>query len=277
MSNKEIKLWSISRFRDNGGNCFSLTMFMLSIMVFVFSSFWAVRIIFEQVGWERFFSWKEFKSSFDVKLFWFFVILLLIPVLIQEFWVIDRLFLDIARGDDFVETRKYLNAHLTLYGRKAILFSVDLTLRKLFMLIPAFLGIYGIYFIIDSSKGTQLGSVRLLLLMLCIGFTGVWVGVFVRYLASVALVPYIMHLNPRARISEAVKLSKRLMEGNHLRYLMFILSFLKFIPLMLFIYPCFMIYPYYKICRVTFAEAMLGDLWQDKLRASIKRWRRYSL
>lgn len=277
MNNKEIKKWSITRFRDNGGNCFSLSMFMFSIAVFVFVAFNAIRLIFEQVGWERFFSWKAFKSSADVKLFWVLTAIALLPVLIQEWWILNRLLLDIARGDDFIETRKYLNAHLSLYGRKAIMFTIDMFLRKVAMFVPALFGAFGVYFIIYGSRGNQLSSARLLLLMLCIGFTGVWIGMFVRYLISVALAPYIMLLNPRAKVSEAIKLSKRLMEGNHTNYLMYILSFAKFIPLLLFVYPFFMLFPYYKICKVTFAEAMLGDLWQDKLKASIKRWRRYTL
>ncbi len=277
MSNKEIRSWSINRFRDNGGNCFSISMFMFSIAAFIFTFFSAVRLIFERVGWERFFSLSELKESFDVKIFWVLIVTALLPLLIQEWWIVNRIMLDIARGDDFVETRKYLNAHLALYGGKAILCTIDGFLRKVVMLVPAVLGGYGIHFIIHSSKAAQLSSVRLLILMLCIGFTGVWIGLFVRYIISVALVPYIMQLNPRAKPSEAVKLSKRLMEGNHTKYLLFQLSFLKFLPLLLFIYPFFIVYPYYKISKITYAEAILGDLWQDKLKATIKRWRRYSL
>ena len=64
---------------------------------------------------------------------------------------------------------------------------------------------------------------------------------------------------------------------QQLQNILFQLSFLKFLPLLLFIYPFFMVYPYYKISKITYAEAILGDLWQDKLKATIKRWRRYSL
>ncbi len=277
MTVEQIKIKSRARFRDNGGNCFSLSMFMFSIVGFLFVFFSSVRLIFEEVGWEKYFSLRNLRYDSDVTIFWAVILALITPLLIGEWWVINRLYVDIARGEDFVETKKYLNAHVNIYGLKTLRLTIDMLLRKFIMLIPALAGAYGVYYLAAGTPHAQLSSLKLLLLMLCIGFTGVWLGIFTRYTISLAMVGQIMLLNPRASISKAVALSKKLMEGNHMKYFVFHLTFVKFIPLFVFIYPLFVVYPYYKICKVTFAEEILGDYWQDKLRATVRRWRRYSL
>ena len=277
MSVEQIKVRSRARFRENGGNCFSLSMFLFSIAGFLFVFFSSVRLIFEQVGWEKYFSLRALRYDGDVMIFWAIIMLLMTPLVVGEWWVINRLFVDISRGEDFVETKKYLNAHVNIYGFKALLLAIDILLRKFIMLIPALIGGYGIYYLVAGTPHAQLSSLKLLLLMLCIGFTGVWLGIFFRYIISLAMVNQIMLLNPRAKISKAVALSKKLMEGNHMKYFVFHLTFVKFIPLFILIYPFFVVYPYYKTCKVTLSEEILGDYWQDKLKASVRRWRRYSL
>ncbi|MBR1423719.1 MAG: hypothetical protein IJ571_09810 [Ruminococcus sp.] len=276
MTIEQIKRKARHRFRDNGGNSFSLTIFVASILFFVFAFFLSIKIIFDQVGWGKYFTMKELRSDYDVMLFWAVMLLILLPLLTAEWWTVSRLYIDIAKGSDFVETKKYLNAHAWSYSKKAVQVSLAVGIRKIIMLLPAVGGGFGVYYIINKG-GEQLSSPKLLLLMLCLGFTGVWTGLFIRYIISLSMMPFIMCLNPRAKISKAIELSKRLMDGNHMRYLMFVLSFAKFVPLFILIQPIFIVYPYYKVCLVTFAEDILGDYWQDKMSASIRRWRRFSL
>ena len=276
MTVEQIKIKARHRFRDNGGNSFSMTIFVASILFFIYAFFMSIKIIFDQVGWENYFTLKGLRSDPDVMIFWLLQAVILLPLLSTEWWTVSRLYIDIAKGSDFVETKKYLNAHAFAYARKAIEVSLAVGIRKILMFLPAVGGAFGVYYIINSG-GEQLSSPKLLLLMLCIGFTGVWTGLFIRYIISLSMMPFIMCLNPRAKISKAIDLSKRLMDGNHMKYLMFMLSFAKFVPFFILIQPIFIVYPYYKICLVTFAEEILGDYWQDKMAASIRRWRRYSL
>ena len=49
MSVEQIKVRSRARFRENGGNCFSLSMFLFSIAGFLFVFFSSVRLIFEHL------------------------------------------------------------------------------------------------------------------------------------------------------------------------------------------------------------------------------------
>ena len=146
---------------------------------------------------------------------------------------------------------------------------------KFFALIPALVSGYGVYYWGLKNKINELTSLRLFGFMLCLGITLVWVGVWIHYCISLALTPYIMALNPRSDIFDACDLSVKLMEGMHLKYISFLASFVKFLPLIILVYPVFAIYPYFKVCYVTFMEDILGDYRRDKMPGMIKRWKKY--
>ena len=83
-------------------------------------------------------------------------------------------------------------------------------------------------------------------------------------------------LNPRTNIFDACDLSVRLMDGQHGRYISFLLSFVMYIPALLLVYPVFIIYPYFRLSYIVFLQDIMGSYWQDKMPSMIKRWRKYS-
>lgn len=276
LSLKEIKSLAKKRINANGGNCVSLMTFMLAIIIFLIMCELSLYLLFCRLDWEYFFSFEGLRSRRNVQIFWALNLIIAITALTNEMNVIRRLFLDLSKNGNYFATRQYMAAHSFTYFRKSLYNSFILNLIKLFSAVPLAVGIYGVYYWGWICKLSELTSAGLLSFMLSLGFSCVWLGVMIHYWISLALTPYIMALNPRTNIFDACDLSVRLMDGQHGRYIFFMLSFVKFTPTLVFVYPIFVIYPYFEICYIILMEDILGDYWQDKMSGMIKRWRKYS-
>ena len=125
------------------------------------------------------------------------------------------------------------------------------------------------------NRTDELTSLGLFVFMLCIGFTIIWLGLFVKYCASLALAPYIMSLNPRTNVFDACDLSAKLMEGHYGQYFSLMISFVVYIPLLILIYPIFVVYPFWAASYDTMIKDIMGSYWQDKMPSMIRRWQKY--
>lgn len=275
MTNKEIKQAAKKRLSSNGGDCIALMLYMLAIVAFLAMVEISLLLVFRSVGWDWLFDITMLFENKKVMIFWLIQLIMIILCISPEFAVIRRLFFDVARGGNFTETRQYISAHSWEFYKLSLRSSFIVNLIKFFAAVPAFISIYGIYYWGWVCKLDELTSAGLLCFMLCVGFTIVWAGVFIHYCMSLALTPYIMALNPKTNIFDACDLSVRLMDGKHYRFTMFLLSFVKFLPALLLVYPFFTIFPYFMICYILLMEDFLGDYRQDKMPAMIKRWRKY--
>lgn len=277
MNNKEIRQAAAQRIAKNSGNCISLTAFMFAVFVFLGLCELTLWLIFKQLGWGYVFTFAGLKKYASVKIFWIINAMLVLPFAAFEMWTVRRLFVDISRNENYVATRQYINAHSFTYYRKTIFASLIINSLKFFSAVPLIICIHGVYYWGYICKLSELTSMGLLCFMFSLGLSLVMLGLTVHYWISLALAPYIMTLNPRTNVFDACDLSVRLMDGQHGRYIYFMLSFAKFIPAMLFIYPFFGIYPFYRMCYIVLMEDILGDYWQDKMPGMIKRWRKYSV
>lgn len=71
----------------------------------------------------------------------------------------------------------------------------------------------------------------------------------ISYLCAVeryAPVPYIISINPKIKLREALKASRKIMEGEYLHFLLFKLSFSGWFLSCIFLFPVFFVFPYYK-------------------------------
>lgn len=275
MTDKEIKALARQRVSSNGGDCISLIVFLFAVIALVALFEVIAYIVFKALGWGYLYDLRQIFTNKKTGIFWLVKSLVEIILCIPEFFSVRRLFIDIARGKSLSETREYISAHSITMYKNAVRSSLIHNLIKLFAAVPGMVGIYGIYYWSYVCKINELTSAGLFALMLSVGFTVVWIGVAGHYYISLALTPYIMALNPRTNIFDACDLSVKLMDGKHFRYVKFLASFIKFIPTLLLVYPCFAIYPYFKVCYTLLMDEFLGSYKQDKLPGMIKRWRKY--
>lgn len=276
ISNKEIKSTALKRLKGNWGNSIALTVLSTVFICFMISCEILVYILSKEFSTKNFYSFdflfKTTAGRISILIRLFFIFIFLMP----ELYICRRLYIEVSSGRGLVSTRQYLQHNFFKIIPRAIYTAVITTMLKLFVAAPIAIGMYEIYYWGWVCKIEELTSIGLFCFMLSVGFTFVWIGVFLHYCISLSLTRYIMTLNPRANIFDACDLSVKLMEGKHLRYMKFLFSFLKYLPTFILIYPVFVIMPYYRFSYIVFVEDIMGDFWQDKFPAMIQRWEKYA-
>ncbi len=276
LTNSQIKKKALERLKGKWGTTISFSVFKSAFLLIFVTVELLLYVIFRHIGIEYSF-YPSFLLGTGLGRFMLSVrILLLLFLFTPEYYILRRLMIDIYEGNNFVETRRYIQYNSRKIHPKSTLASVLPTMLKFFAAIPLLIGAAGIYYFGFKHSGDTLTTVDLFLFMLSIGFSIVWTGVFIHYCISLTMTKYIMSLNPRANVFDACDLSVKLMDGNHGRYLSLLLSFAKYIPLLLLIYPYFVFEPYFKMTFIAFAEDVMRSYWQDKYPAMIKRWNKYA-
>lgn len=275
MTVKEIKNQSRQILTKRAGDCMSFTLFVFSFAAFLILCELTIYVVLRMAGWEWVYNIRLIRKSEYVRNFWLIKLILVSLLLMSENTIFRRMFIDILAGGNHISTRQYISAHAGEYYFKAVASSFIYNLLKVIMSVPIFIGMYGIYYWSYTSRLKELTSVGLFFFMLSFGLTVVWTGVFIYYCISISLTPYIMALNPRANVFDACDLSVRLMDGQHYKYIRFVLSYIKYIPLLFFVYPIYILFPYFMLGYTVFVKDIMGDYWQDKMPAMIKRWKKY--
>lgn len=275
MTDKEIRHIAGRRLAKNSGNCVSLMVFMFSVISFLALCEAIMYLVLRDSSYSYLYETSMMLKKRSVMVFWLTKTLLEIAIMTPVTLLIRRFFIDISRNTNMTDTRQYITAHSAKYYSKAFYSSFIHNLIKFFAAVPGLISAYGVYYWSDALKTQTVTSPALFFLTLCLSFTGAWIGLTGHYYISLALTPYIMALNPRTNIFDACDLSVKLMDGKHGRYLRFTGKFILLLPLVLLVYPVFVLYPYYKICYTLLIDELLGDFKQDKMPGMIKRWRKY--
>lgn len=275
MTDREIKLEAKRRLKQNGAGAVVISFFSMCIPVFLLFCEVTVYLVLRNVGWAWLYYPQSLVTSHIARTYWIFKLILLMILLLPEKAVLRRIFIDVVAKGDIFDSRQFIFTHSASFYMGSFYSAFIYNLVKFFMFLPAVIGSYGAYHWWRLCRVNDLTSPRLFLFMLSMGFTVIWLGIFVHYCISLSLTPYIMALNPRSNVFDACDLSVRLMDGHHLRYIAFIFSFLKYIPAFIFVYPVFVFYPYFKVSYLILMEDILGDYWRDKMPGMIKRWKKY--
>lgn len=276
MKTSELKKRALEHLKGKWGTIVAMTVFRLSfIMVFVLAEI-LIYLIFQSLGIEYSFRPSFIFGTGTGRFMLAARIILILIMFMPEKYVLRRLMLDIYEGRNFIETRKFIQFNSRKIHPKAVAGFVVPTMLKIFAAIPLVVSLYGICRFGFMHRDSEITTFSLFIFMLSIGFSLVWAGVLIHYFISLAMTKYIVALNPRANIFDACDLSVRMMEGNHMRYVLLLLSFVKYLPLLVLFYPYFILAPYFRMSFMVFAEDVMGSYWQDKYPAMIKRWNKYA-
>jgi len=275
MTDKEIKMLAKDRISLSGGDCISLIVYLFANITFFLLCEAVAFTLLKATGREWLYDLTLLTENKSVLFFWLLKSGVEVALLIPHLAVIRRYFIDIARGNDLMDTRLYISAHSFSYYKMSYRSFLVRAFIKLTAAAPGLISIYGIYYWSYVCRIDDLTSGGLFCLMLCVGFTVIWTGVTGHYYISLCLTPYIMALNPRTNIFDACDLSVRLMNGKHYRYVKFLAGFIKFIPTLFMVYPVFALFPYFKVCYTLLMDEFLGEYNHDKMPGMIKRWRKY--
>ena len=272
---KEIKVKAREALNTHIGDSLTVTLHMFTNMCMIALLEFGLYLILDKLDLGYYFDLRNIFRIPWVAIMWGLQAVVILSFLTYQRHIVRRMFVDISMKKDIIPTRQYIFAHTNEFIRISLRSSFLLNYIKLVMLTPALLAIYFIYRWSVLSRTDELTSLRLFVFMLSIGFTIIWLGIFVKYCASLALAPYIMSLNPRTSIFDACDLSAKLMEGHYAQYFSLILSFIVYIPLMLLIYPFFLVYPFWAASYNVLIRDIMGSYWQDKMPSMIRRWEKY--
>lgn len=275
MNEREIKLAAKHALNQYGGSIVAINLFSVMVILFFVMCEILIYTLLKSAGWGWLYTIESFKSNTYAKLFWGGKLIIMLMLLLPKTAALRRLFIDAVIKGDIMDSRNFIFAHYTSSYVTPLKYSLLYNLLKLFALTPAVVSASGVYYWVWVCRLHDLNSIDLFAFMLCLGLTIVFFCVFVHYCISLALTPYIMALNPRSNVFDACDLSVKLMDGQHIRYITFLFSFIKYVPLLVFIYPVFVIVPYFKVCYLMMMKDILGDYWQDKMPGMVKRWKKY--
>ncbi len=275
LSTAQIKKNAKASLSSQFGPSLTLTLHMITNVCLIFLVEFTVYLVLDRLGLGYYYDIRNIPKIPWVAVMWVFQAVVVLSFLTYQRQILRRLFIDVTLDRDYILTRQYLFAHTNEFIRISLRSSAVINFMKLCMLIPALLSSYLIFRWSIRNRTEELTSIGLFVFMICIGFTLIWLGVFVKYCASLALAPYIMSLNPRTSVFDACDLSAKLMEGHYGQYFSLICSFLPLVPLVLLIYPFFLIYPYWAVSYNSMIKDIMGDYWQDKMPSMIRRWQKY--
>lgn len=264
----------MKRTGEYSGSCVSVTVFFLSALVAMVLGQSLLYLLLKNSPTE-YYSLRGLISSGTVKLFWASQLLLFFTLFSPTMSVLRRMFVDMCRDMDLTVTRQFIYSHATMYYSRAYLNSFVLLLLRVTAGIPLLLSGIGVNYFVNILEISRLTSFGLVCLMFCITLTAVTGGLFIRYLISISLAPYMMVLDPRMSIFDACDRSAALMEGKHMLYIRFLLSFIPEMLLMVLVFPFFFFYPFYNVSYVMFVFELLGERGKDKFPGMIKRWKKY--
>ena len=261
--------------RGKWGDCISFMLFCFAFVGIFISLELLLKNIFALINPKRTLALRPFLSDGSALILLAVRLILLFTILLPELFVIRRTFIDISHDRDFIRSQRYIRSNGYLQ-KKSILCTLVFSMLRFFAAVPAMLGAFGIRYFANRTSSRELTSLDLIGFMFSIGFTIVRLGLFFRYCISIAFAPYIMTLNPKANVFDACHLSVRLMDGRHGRYISFLFSFFKFVPLLVLGFPAVVIIPYYITSKIVFVKEQMNNYWQDKLPALIQRWEKYA-
>lgn len=172
------------------------------------------------------------------------------------FWIMFFAPAYIGMHDYFIAPVKNKNQNIDIifdwYSFKkffiGLKFVLGLILLKAFMLIcfcaPSFI-IFVFTIKTLFSQGIFKDCAYVILAGACI-MLGIGVMCYFCAKQRYAAVPYIAAMNPKVKLSDAIKASKKIMEGKYLNFLLFKLSFFGWFLSCVFLFPLMFVFPYYE-------------------------------
>ncbi|MBQ8119760.1 MAG: hypothetical protein IJ172_03160 [Ruminococcus sp.] len=272
---RQIKVKARNSLNDQMGDALTITMHAVTNVCMIALLEFSLYLILARFGLGYYYDPRNIFKIPWVAVMWGIQAVVIISFLTYQRTVLRRMFVDITVGKDYILTRQYIFAHTNEFIKISLRSSLVMNFLKLVMFSPIVLSGYLIYMWGQRNRTDELTSLGLFVFMLCIGFTIIWTGIFIKYCASLALAPYIMSLNPRTNVFDACDLSAKLMDGHYGQYFSLLLSFVVYLPLMVLIYPIFVLYPFWAASYDTLIKDIMGDYWQDKMPAMIRRWQKY--
>ena len=175
-----------------------------------------------------------------------------------------REFIDIRHGRDYNTSRNRIMSYKKLFFKVSFVPQVAKIGIILLCSLPGFLAYDSIKTLTEQPYDKTLSVFVLMFFMMSVLVILLSAVLVINALLCLHLLPTVIMLNPLLPLSHAISMCFRKAEGNKLRIALFHLSFLKYVPFCLLLYPICVVFPYYMMSNLLLCEDILGkDLAKD--------------
>lgn len=263
MTNKQIKAYALRKMKGNWGNCFTSTVVYIAVILLVFFCHCIFYLVFKYKD-KRMFPYISSSESIPFLITVVAVSAVMHFVFVMLSYVYLRQFIDISAGFPVTESRNRIMEYKKLFIKISVLPHFAKYGIFILCIIPGLMAYDSVKNLIDSAvSGEQLTVFTLMFFMMSVLVMLLSAVILVNAVLSLTLLPVILLHNPLMPISHAISLSFKKADGNKLRILSFYLSFIKFLPLCVLLYPILMIFPYFVMSVIIMVENLIGDELAD--------------
>lgn len=178
-------------------------------------------------------------------------------------YIIVKQFADISAGMDLVGSRNAVYGDLKRFFKVSVIPNVLKYLILFGCVLPGFFAYDMAKRLAQRAYNEKMSFLLLLFFMLSVLMIIFSVILVVTSLLTLHLLPVLMTLNPELPAKSAIVLCYKLADGQRLRMLALYISFLKYLPFCLLIYPLFLIIPYFTMSDLILQYDILGEYFSE--------------
>ncbi len=256
MNNTQIKRLATIRLSGNWGNCIALGVTMLSMgllvilgEILIYNGF---SYLYPDENYYTFLASPVGLSLITCRVIAYYLIF------VPEINYMRTIYASLSAGESFIGVRWALRHIGIKYYIKAIFVQTISILYHVVLLAPFAISVYVVTYYIGEAR-EQMNNTNLIMFMLSLLTSILFLFLYIFLTIKIRLVPFILAAKNDLKIFDAFMLSARLMEGNVLRYILFILSFVKYFLLCLLIFPIIVVLPYYNMSIAIFCRSLVTD------------------
>lgn len=257
MNNDQIKKLATIRLGGNWGNCIALSVTMLSMGLLV--------ILGEVLIYHTYSLIRPFPISYvDYLMTPLGAVLLGLRILayylmfVPEIGYMRSIYASLSKGVNFIGARWAMRHQGFRYYLKTICIQTISLIYQTVIFAPLLLAGTAVYYYIEQAK-EHMSNTNLIMFMLSLLITIILLFLFIFLKIKLRLIPFILAAKKDIKIIHAFSLSVKLMKGNTIRYILFLMSFAKYILLCLLIIPIIVILPYYNMSITIFCQSLVTE------------------
>lgn len=258
MTNKQIKSLALIKLKGNWGNCIAISLAFFTMILLCFLGTCIVYLSYVTIHNETSLFSSDW-GNFPQMLLTGIAICAYASVFIMISYTFLRHFIDISRGRLYNTSRNRIMKYKKLFVKISLIPHLARTAIISLCTIPGLLAVDAVQSLFNFSN--EAGSLTLFVLMffmMSVLVILLSIVLTINAIISLHLLPIILMLNPLMPLTHAISLCFRKAEGNKMRIVSFHISFLKFLPLFILIYPAIVIFPYYIMSDLILVEDILG-------------------
>lgn len=255
MTSKQIKSLALLKLKGSWGNVISISLSFMATFLLVFLGECFFYMIYREDGDSLFLSLPSdyFPISLIVALSLVFYI-----ILIMIYYTFIRELIDIKNGRPFNTSLNRIVGYKKLFVKISLFPHFAIVGILLLCALPGLLAMDSIRSLANQTYDRALSVFVLLFFMMSVLIVLFSIFLIVTSALSLYLLPIIIMNNPLIPLSQAISICYKKSTGNRMKILTFHLSFLKYLPLCLLIYPIVIILPYYVMSSIILVEDILG-------------------